>query len=185
MIGVTEMRKGTIVELDGELWRVLEYQHHKPGRGNAIIRTKLRNLRTGATIERTFTSGDRVQDVRLDHHTVQYLYRDGDLYYFMDLETFEQPVLRAEALGDAVHYLTENVIVELETYRGEPIAIELPTTVDLKVIEAEPSFAGDTAASPSKQVTVETGLKVQVPMFINVGDVIRIDTRDGSYVTRV
>lgn len=185
MIGVTEMRKGTIVELDGELWRVLEYQHHKPGRGNAIIRTKLRNLRTGATIERTFTSGERVQDVRLDHHTVQYLYRDGDLYYFMDLETFEQPVLRAEALGDAVNYLTENVIVELETYRGEPIAIELPTTVDLKVIEAEPGFAGDTAASPSKQVTVETGLKVQVPMFINVGDVIRIDTRDGSYVTRV
>jgi elongation factor P len=185
MIGVTEMRKGTVVELDGELWRVLEYQHHKPGRGNAIIRTKLRNLRTGATIERTFTSGERVQDVRLDHHTVQYLYHDGDLYYFMDLETFEQPVLRAEALGDAVHYLTENVIVELETYRGEPIAIELPTTVDLKVIEAEPGFAGDTAASPSKQVTVETGLKVQVPMFINVGDVIRIDTRDGSYVTRV
>ncbi|GAB4559237.1 MAG: elongation factor P [Anaerolineae bacterium] len=185
MISVTEMRKGTIVELDGELYRVLEYQHHKPGRGNAIIRTKLRNLRSGATIERTFTSGDRVQDVRLDHHTVQFLYKDGDLYYFMDLETFEQPALPAEILDDAVNYLTEGVTVELETYQGEPIAIELPTTVDLKVIEAEPGFAGDTAASATKQVTVETGLKVQVPLFINEGDVIRIDTRDGSYVTRV
>ncbi len=185
MIGVTEMRKGTIVEIDGELYRVLEYQHHKPGRGNAIIRTKLRNLRSGSTIERTFTSGERIQDVRLDHHTVQYLYNDGDLYYFMDLETFEQPAINADILGEAVHYLTENVTVSLETYRGEPIAIELPTTVDLKVVEAEPGFAGDTAASPSKQAIVETGLKVQVPLFINPGDVIRVDTRDGSYITRV
>ncbi|MCD6290729.1 MAG: elongation factor P [Anaerolineae bacterium] len=185
MIGVTEMRKGTVVEIDGELYRVLEYQHYKPGRGNAIIRTKLRNLRSGATIDRTFTSGDRVQDVRLDHHTVQYLYRDGDTYYFMDLETFEQPGLSAEMLGDAVNYLTEGVTVEMETYEGEPIDIQLPTTVDLKVVEAEPGFAGDTASSATKQVTVETGLTVQVPLFINEGDVIRVDTRDGSYVTRV
>jgi len=185
MIGVTEMRKGTIVEIDGELYRVLEYQHHKPGRGNAIIRTKLRNLRSGSTIERTFTSGERIQDVRLDHHTVQYLYNDGDLYYFMDLETFEQPAINADILGEAVNYLTENVTVSLETYQGEPIAIELPTTVDLKVVEAEPGFAGDTAASPSKQAVVETGLKVQVPLFINPGDIIRVDTRDGSYITRV
>ncbi|NOZ30236.1 MAG: elongation factor P [Chloroflexi bacterium] len=185
MIGVTEMRKGTIVELDGELYRVLEYQHHKPGRGNAIIRTKLRNLRSGATIDRTFTSGERVQDVRLDHHTVQYLYHDGDLYYFMDMETFEQPALNASVLGDAVYYLTEGVTVELQTYEGEPIDVQLPTTVDLKVVEAEPGFAGDTAASATKQVTVETGLKVQVPLFINVGDVIRVDTRNGNYVTRV
>ncbi len=185
MISVTEMRKGTIVELDGEIYRVLEYHHHKPGRGNAIIRTKLRNLRSGATIERTFTSGERVQDVRLDHHTVQYLYRDGDLYYFMDTETFEQPALRADVLGDAVNYLTEGITVELETYQGEPIAIELPTTVDLKVVEAEPGVAGDTAASATKQVVLETGLKLQVPLFINEGDVVRVDTRDGSYVTRV
>ena len=185
MIGVTEMRKGTIVELDGELYRVLEYQHHKPGRGNAIIRTKLRNLRSGATIDRTFTSGERVQDVRLDHHTVQYLYHDGDLYYFMDMETFEQPALNASVLGDAIYYLTEGVTVELQTYEGEPIDVQLPTTVDLKVVEAEPGFAGDTAASATKQVTVETGLKVQVPLFINVGDVIRVDTRNGNYVTRV
>ena len=185
MIGVTEMRKGTVVEIDGELYRVLEYQHYKPGRGNAIIRTKLRNLRSGATIDRTFTSGDRVQDVRLDHHTVQYLYRDGDTYYFMDLETFEQPGLSAEMLGDVVNYLTEGVTVEMETYEGEPIDIQLPTTVDLKVVEAEPGFAGDTASSATKQVTVETGLTVQVPLFVNEGDVIRVDTRDGSYVTRV
>jgi elongation factor P len=185
MINVTEMRKGTIVEIDGELYRVLEYQHHKPGRGNAIIRTRLRNLRSGSTIERTFNSGERIQNVRLDHHTVQYLYHDGNLYYFMDLETFEQPAINADILGDAISYLTENVAVSLETYQGEPIAIELPTTVDLKVVEAEPGFAGDTAASPSKQAIVETGLKVQVPLFVNAGDVIRVDTRDGSYITRV
>ncbi|HEY64085.1 MAG TPA: elongation factor P [Caldilineae bacterium] len=185
MISVTEMRKGTVVELDGELYRVLEYHHHKPGRGNAIIRTKLRNLRSGAIVDRTFTSGERVQDVRLDHHTVQYLYRDGDLYYFMDMETFEQPALSASVLGDAVYYLKEGITVEMETYEGEPIDIQLPTTVDLEVVEAEPGFAGDTAASATKQVVVETGLKVQVPLFVNVGDVIRVDTRDGSYVTRV
>ena len=185
MISVTEMRKGTVVELDGEIYRVLEYHHHKPGRGNAIIRTKLRNLRSGATIERTFTSGERVQDVRLDHQTVQFLYRDGDLYYFMDMETFEQPALKAEVLGDAVNYLTEGVTVELETYQGEPVAIELPTTVDLKVVEAEPGVAGDTATSATKQVTLETGLKIQVPLFINEGDVVRVDTRTGNYVTRV
>ena len=185
MISVTEMRKGTVVELDGEIYRVLEYHHHKPGRGNAIIRTKLRNLRSGATIERTFTSGERVQDVRLDHQTVQFLYRDGDLYYFMDMETFEQPALKAEVLGDAVNYLTEGVTVELETYQGEPVAIELPTTVDLKVVEAEPGVAGDTATSATKQVTLETGLKIQVPLFVNEGDVVRVDTRTGNYVTRV
>jgi elongation factor P len=185
MINVTEMRKGTIIEIDNDLLRVLEYQHHKSGRGNAVIRTKLRNLRTGSTVERTFNSGERVQDARLDHHTVQYLYHDGDLYYFMDTETFEQPVIKANILGDAVNYLTESISVELETYDGEPIAVDLPTTVDVKVVQADPGYAGDTANSPSKQVMVETGVKVQVPLFVNEGDVIRVDTRDGSYVTRV
>jgi elongation factor P len=185
MINVNDLRKGVTFELDGELYRVLNYEHHKPGRGNAIIRTKVRNLRTGATVERTFQSDDRVQDIRLDHQTVQFLYSDGDLYTFMDTETFEQHVLSAKHLGDAVNYLTDGLTVELLTYQGEPIEIELPTTVDLLVTEAEPGVAGDTATSAMKQVTVQTGLKVMVPLFVNEGDTIRVDTRTGEYVTRV
>lgn len=185
MIGVQDLRKGVTFELDGELYRVLEFAHHKPGRGPAIIRTKLRNLRTGATIEQTFGSGQRVQDIRLDHSTVQYLYNDGDLYYFMNTETFEQPALTAEILGDAVNYLTEGLVLELESYEGEPINIELPTTVDLEVVETEPGFAGDTATGALKEARLSTGLVMKVPLFIEEGDVVRVDTRNGSYVTRV
>jgi len=185
MITATQLRKGTTFELDGELYKVLSYQHHKPGRGNAIIRTTLRNLRKGTIIEKNFLSGERFQDIRLDHSTVQFLYRDGDLYYFMDTETFEQTPLSAEVLGEAVKYLKEASQLELSAYEGEPLDIELPTTVDLEVVEADPGFAGDTATGATKQVTVETGLKVQTPLFVEVGDVIRVDTRNGSYVTRV
>ncbi|MCL6431258.1 MAG: elongation factor P [Anaerolineae bacterium] len=185
MISVTELRKNVTFELDGQLYRVLEYEHYKPGRGNAIIRTKLRNLRTGATLERNFLSGDRVQDVRLDHHTVQYLYHDGDLYYFMDVETYEQPALSAEVLGDAVKFLKEGVTLDLSLYQGEPIDIELPVTVDMVVTEAPIAIAGDTATGATKTVTTETGLKVTVPLFVNEGDVIRVDTRTGEYLTRV
>jgi len=185
MIPVTALRKGTVIELDGEIYRVLEYQHHKPGRGNAFIRTKLRNLRTGTIIDRTFLSGDEVQDVRLDHRTVQYLYRDGDFYYFMDMETFEQPALPAEALGDAIKYLKEGMTLELSFYENEPIEIELPVTVDLKVVETEPGVRGDTAQGGTKPARLETGLVIQVPLFINKGDTVRVDTRTGEYVTRV
>lgn len=186
MIGVQDLRKGTtFIDDDGNLYRVLEYQHVKLGRGNAVIKTKLRNLKTGATIERTFQSGGRVQDVRLDHHQVQYLYNDGENYHFMDLETYDQPVLSKEMLGDAAMYLKENVTVDLLTYEGKPIEIELPTTVDLKVIETAPGFKGDTATGGGKPATLETGLVITVPFFVNVGDVVRVDTRDGSYVTRV
>ena len=185
MIDVNQLRKGVTFELDGAIYRVLDYQHHKPGRGNAIIRTKLRNLRTGATIERTFLSDDRVQDIRLDHRTVQYLYNDGSLYYFMDVETYEQPALSAETLGDAVHYLKEGVTLELSSYQGEPLEIELPITIDLKVTETEPGIKGDTATGATKAAITETGLKVQVPLFVKVGDVIRVDTRTGEYQTRV
>ena len=185
MIGVTELRKGVTFELDGELYKVLEYQHYKPGRGNAIIRTKLRNLRTGGTIERTFPSGDRVADVRLDHSTVQYMYTDGDLYHFMDTKTYEQFALSGEILGDAVNYLIDGLTLELSTYEGKPIDIELPITVDLKVIEAEPGVKGDTAQGNNKKVKVETGMIVNAPFFIEVGNIIRLDTRTGEYLTRV
>ncbi len=185
MIDVQDARKGTIIELDGDLYEVLEYSHHKMARGNAVIRLKLRNLSTGSTVERTFTGNQRVQDVRLDHAQVQYLYQDGDLYYFMDTETYEQFPLSKEVLGDAVNYLTDGLVLKIETYKGKPVRLELPTTVDLKVVDAEPGFAGDTAGSASKWCTVETGLKVRVPLFIEAGDTIRVDTRTGEYVTRV
>jgi elongation factor P len=184
MIDVNELRKGVTFEMDGELYKVLEYQHHKPGRGKAVIRTTIRTLRSGATIEKKFISGVRVQDIRLDHHTVQYLYHDGDLYYFMDTETYEQPALSGAVLGEAVSYLADGLILELSTYEGEPIDIELPITVDLKVTETEPGFKGDTASSATKPATLETGLVVPVPLFIEVGDVVRVDTRTGAYITR-
>jgi len=185
MIDVNDLRKGVTFTHEGALYRVLEYSHHKPGRGNATIRVQVRNLRTGATRELTFTSGDRVQDVRLDTTTVEYLYSDGEFLHFMDVETYEQPQIRAEVFGDDALYLTENLQLKLSSYEGEIIYYELPTTVEHKVVESEVAVAGDTANNPTKQVVTETGLKVQVPLFVNVGDVIRIDTRTGEYVTRV
>lgn len=185
MIDVNELRKGVTFELDGQLFKVLDYSHNKAGRGNANIRIKARNLLTGATVEKTFNSGQSVQDVRLDFHNVQYLYTDGDFYHFMDNETFEQPAIKGELLGDDALYLTEGLEVKLTFYKGEAIDIELPTSVDLKVTEAEMAIRGDTATGVTKKVRVETGLQVQVPNFVNVDDTIRIDTRTGAYVTRV
>ena len=143
------------------------------------------DLRTGTTLDMSFISGDRVQDVRLDYHNVQYLYHDGRFYYFMDLDTYEQPAIQGEVLGEATEYLKEGMEVKLTFYEKEPLDIDLPTTVDLEVVEAEMSVRGDTATGVTKRVTTETGLEVQVPNFVEVGDVIRVDTRDGSYVTRV
>jgi elongation factor P len=185
MIDVNELRKGVTFTMDGELYRVIDYQHHKPGRGKAIIRTRLRNLRSGSTIDKNFTSGDRVQDIRLEHQTVQYLYSDGDFYHFMDVETYEQFPLTDALLEDIKPYLVENAELELSSYEGERLDVELPITVDLRVVEAPPGYAGDTAQGASKEVTLETGLKLQVPLFVEEGDVLRIDTRDGRYITRV
>jgi elongation factor P len=185
MIDVNELRKGVTFTMDRELYKVIDYQHYKPGRGKAVIRTKLRNLRSGSTIDKTFTSSERVQDIRLDHQTVQYLYTDGDFYYFMDTETFEQFPIPDALLEDAKPYLVENMEIELSSYEGERLDVDLPTTVDLNVVEAPPGFAGDTAQGATKEVTLETGLKLHVPLFIEEGDVLRIDTRDGRYVTRV
>jgi elongation factor P len=184
MIGVTELRKGVTFALEGEVYRVLEYQHHKPGRGSATIRTKLRNLRTGATIDRNFISGDRVQDIRLDRRTVQYLYNDGNLYYFMDMDTYEQPALPAEVIGDAANYLKEGITIDVSFYQGEPLDIELPITVELEVTTTQPGVKGDTATGATKAATLETGLVVQVPLFVSEGDIVRVDTRTGQYLTR-
>jgi elongation factor P len=185
MIGVEQLRKGVIFLLDNELLRVLDYEHRKMARGGATIRVKVRNLRSAATVERTFPSGSRVQDVRLDHATVQYLYHDDQFYYFMDNESFEQVMLSADQLGDMVQFMKDGMEIKLETYEREPISIELPSTVELEVVEADPGFAGDTANAPTKSCTTETGLRVQVPLFVQAGDVIRVNTETGAYVTRV
>ncbi len=185
MIDVNELRKGVTFELDDNLYKVTEYAHHKPGRGKATIRIKARNLRTGSNLDMTFNSSDRVQDIRLDYHTVQYLYTDGDFYHFMDLDTYEQPALRAETLEEIIPYLKENLEVKLTFYGTEPLDIDLPTTIDVEVTEALPSVRGDTATGVTKKVTTETGLQVDCPSFVEVGDIIRVDTRSGTYVTRV
>lgn len=185
MIDVNELRRGVAFTLDNDLYRVLEYSHHKPGRGHATIRVQVRNLRSGATKEMTFTSSDRVQDIRLETRTVEYLYSDGEFLHFMDIETFEQPQIRQDTFGDDFFYLIENLQLKLSFYEGEVIDYELPTTVEHEIRDSEMAVAGDTVSGASKQVVTQTGLKVQVPLFVNVGDTIRVDTRDGSYVTRV
>jgi len=185
MIDVNDLRKGVVFEEDGQLYKVFEYSHNKPGRGSATIRVKARNLRTGSNIEKTWNSGMRVQDVRLDYHNVQFLYKDGDNYIFMDQETYEQPALPSEVLGDSAAYLKEGMEVKLTFYGSEALDVELPTAVDLAVTQAEVAVRGDTATGVNKTVTTETGLQVQVPAFVNQGDTIRVDTRTGEYVTRV
>jgi elongation factor P len=184
VIDVNDLRNGVTFELENNIYKVIDYAHNKPGRGKATIRTKVRDLRTGTVLEKTFISGDRVQDIRLEYHNVQFLYRDGDMYNFMDTESFEQPALPGSVLGDATPYLIEGLEVKLTLHEGEALMVELPTTVDLKVVESETAVKGDTATGATKAVVVETGLKVQVPLFVKFGDVIRVDTRTGAYVTR-
>ena len=185
MIDVNELRKGVTFEMDGALFKVLDYSHNKTGRGNASIRIKARNMLTGANIERTFSSGQSIQDVRLDFHNVSYLYSDGELFHFMDNETFEQPALEKDMLGDTALYLMPGMEAKLTFYKDKPLDIELPTSVDMEVVQADMAIRGDTATGVTKKVTTETGLTVQCPNFVNVGDSIRVDTRTGDYVTRV
>lgn len=185
MIEANSLRKGTTFTQDNDLFKVLDYTHNKTARGSATIRVKVLNLRSGAIFEKTFNGGERVEDISLEHSKAQYLYNDGELYYFMDNETYEQPAIHKEVLTDIIPYLTENMEVKISTYNNEPIDIEIPITVELEVVDAEPGFAGDTAQGATKPVTVSTGLVVQTPLFVNVGDTIRIDTRTGEYLTRV
>ena len=185
MIDVNELRKGVTFTMDGELYKVLDYLHHKPGRGKATIRTTLRNLRTGGTLQKNFISGDRVEDIRVERRGVQYLYSDGDMYHFMDTESYEQMAIPATVLSEQMPYLKESMQLILSTHEGEPLDVELPTAVELGVIEAEPAVAGNTATGALKKVKVETGLELNVPLFIEVGDTIRVDTRTGEYLTRV
>lgn len=185
MISTGELKKGITIELDGELYTILDYQHLKIGRGSAQVRMKLRHVRVGHIIERTFQAGDRFPRAYLDRRPVQYLYSDGELFHFMDTENFEQTALNNAQLGDAVNYIKENQTLDLLSYRADPIGVELPITVELQVVETDPGFKGDTATGGNKLARMETGLKIQVPLFINTGDKIRVDTRTGTYVERV
>lgn len=185
MMDVNDLRKGVTFELDGQLFKVLDYSHNKSGRGNASIRIKARNLRTGSNIEKTFQSGDRVPEANLDFHNSQYLYSDGDLYYFMDNDTFDQPAIKGDVLGDSAKFLKEGMECKLTFYKGEPLDVEMPITVELLVEYAEVAVRGDTATGVTKKVRTETGVEVQCPNFVKTGDVIRVDTRTGEYITRV
>ncbi len=184
MIGSGELRKGVTIEYDGKLYQVMEYQHIKMKR-TALARLKLRDIRNGHTIEQTFQSNEKFVRARLDYRSMQYLYNDGDLYYFMDEENFEQMPLSADQLGDTLNYLKEGMTAQVASYKDELIGVELPIAVELEVVDTEPGFKGDTATGGNKTAKLETGVTIQVPLFINTGDTIKVDTRDGSYLERV
>lgn len=185
MIDTGALRKGLIIEHDGALQRIIDYQHVKQGRGSAFVRLSMRNLRTGSTTSQTFQAGSKFPLVRLERQRAQYLYPEDEHYNFMDIDSFEQFALNKETLGDALNYLKENDTLDLLTYQGEPIDIEMPITVNLTVTRTDPGFKGDTATGGAKPATLETGVTVNVPLFINEGDVLKIDTRTGDYLERV
>jgi elongation factor P len=185
MISTGDLRKGIAIELDGDLWQILDYHHIKMGRGSAQVRITLRNIKRGQTIERSFQAGTKWPRASMERRPVQFLYRDDDDFYFMDTDTYDQFMLRGEQLGDAVKYMKDGMTVDRTSYQGETIGVELPVTVDLGVTDTEPGFAGDTQTGARKPATTETGLVVQVPIFVNTGDTIRVDTRTGEYQTRV
>jgi elongation factor P len=185
MISTGELRKGVAIELDGDLWQILDYHHIKMGRGSAQVRITLRNIKRGQTVERSFQAGTKWPRASMERRPVQFLYRDDDDFHFMDTDTYDQFMLRGEQLGESVQYLKDGMTLERTTYQGETIGVELPVTVELSVTQTEPGFAGDTAQGARKGATLETGLVVQVPLFVSEGDTVRVDTRTGEYQTRV
>ncbi|MGE5597894.1 MAG: elongation factor P [Bacteroidota bacterium] len=185
MVSVNDFRTGLTIELDGDLYSVVEFMHVKPGKGAAFVRSKLRNVRTGYVVERTFNAGEKVNLARVEVREMQYLYRAEDDFFFMDMENYEQLTLTAAKIGDAVKYLKENMTIEVQMYQNEAIGVTLPNTVELAVVDTAPGFKGDTATGGSKPATLETGAVVTVPFFVNVGDVIQVDTRTGAYLKRV
>ncbi|NLJ65598.1 MAG: elongation factor P [Christensenellaceae bacterium] len=185
MITAGDFRKGITIELDGDVWTIVDFQHVKPGKGAAFVRTKIKNIMTGAVVERTFNPGDKMPRARVESKEMQYLYNDGTLYYFMDNDTFEQIPLNYSQVEEAVQFVKENSNVNIRFFKGEAFSVEAPNFVDLEVTETEPGFKGDTASNTYKPATVETGFTLMVPLFINIGDVIKIDTRSGEYLSRV
>jgi len=183
MISGGELRKGVIIEMEGKLYQVIDYQHVKMKR-TALAKVKLRDINAGHTIERSFQSTEKLTRARLDSRPMQFLYNVGDVYLFMDEERFEQITVTTGQLGDALNYLKEGLSAEVTSYKGEIVGIELPITVELEVTETDPGFKGDTATGGNKQATLETGFTTQVPLFVNQGDIIKIDTRTGEYLER-
>ncbi|MCX5978685.1 MAG: elongation factor P [Chloroflexi bacterium] len=185
MISTGELKKGVVIELEGDLWQILDYHHIKMGRGSAQVRIKFRNVRKQSIVEKTFQAGEKFPRATMERRTAQFLFSEGDDYTFMDKETYDQFVITATQLGDAKDYIKDGLQLDRISYEGETLGVELPINLDLKVAETDPGFAGDTATGTRKPATLETGLVVQVPLFVSVGDVIRVDTRTGEYQTRV
>ena len=185
MISTGDLRKGIIVEMDGDLYAIMDYQHQKIGRGSAQVRLRRRNIRSGAISDTTVQAGTKFPRVRLEQRQMQYLYAEENAYHFMDQETYDQIALTAQQLGDAVNYLKDGMVLQVQLYENEPVAVDLPITVELRIDETDPGFRGDTATGGTKPAQLETGLTVQVPLFVNQGETIKIDTRTGTYLERV
>ena len=184
MISTNDFKTGVTIELDNDVFTVVDFQHVKPGKGSAFVRTKLKNVRNGAVVERTFNAGEKLPKARVDRREMQYLYNDGESYNIMDTQTYDQISVSKDSLGDAVKFLRENTNLHVLLYQGAVIGVELPNSVELEVVETDPGIKGDTASGGSKPAVLETGAVVQVPFFIAVGDVLQIDTRTGSYLKR-
>ena len=185
MIAAGEFKNGVTVEIDGNIYQILEFQHVKPGKGAAFVRTKLKNIISGGVVEKTFRPTEKFPKAHIDRKDMQYLYNDGDLYTFMDVETYDQIALNSEVVGDALKFVKENETVKICSHNGNVFAIEPPLFVELVVTETEPGFAGNTAQGATKPAIVETGAQVMVPLFVNQGDKLKIDTRTGEYLSRV
>ena len=184
MISVTDLRNNTKVEMDGGLWECLEFQHQKIGRGGAKVVAKFRNLETGAIVERSFNSGEKLKDIFINYRPMQYLYGDGSTYTFMDMETYEQPTLTREQIGDGAKFLKENLEVTVDYFEGRPLKVTLPNVVELQITQTDPGVKGDTVSGGSKAAQLESGASVNVPLFIDQGEVVRVDTRSGAYLGR-
>ncbi|MEA5039344.1 MAG: elongation factor P [Clostridiaceae bacterium] len=184
MVTAGDFRNGVTFEMDGQVLQIIEFQHVKPGKGAAFVRTKCRNVITGSVVERTFNPTDKFENAYIERRDMQYLYNDGDLYYFMDTESYEQMPVGADKLGDSFKFVTENMVCKVLSYKGNVFGIEPPLFVDLVVTETEPGVRGDTATNVTKPAKLETGAEVKVPLFINEGEKIRIDTRTGEYLER-
>jgi len=185
MVSAGDFKKGLTIEIDNQVYVIVDFQHVKPGKGAAFVRTKIRNIMTGSIIERTFNPTEKFPRAHIETKEMQYLYNDGDLYYFMDIETYEQIPLNKEQVEDAMKYIKENMNVTIKFYKGAAFSVEPPNFVELEVAHTEPGFKGDTATGGSKPATLETGAVVNVPLFVNTGDIIRVDTRTGEYMERV
>ncbi len=185
MATTTDFRNGMTFRMDNQLWKILEFLHVKPGKGGAFVRTKLRRLSDGAVIENTFRAGERIDEVRIIARQMQYLYESNSLYYFMDEETYDQHPLNRELLEETIPFLKENMVVKVLWHEEQPLWVEIPQFVELEIVNTDPGVRGDTATGGSKPAELETGLTIQVPLFVNVGDVVRVDTTTGEYLTRV